>query len=152
MTPDTDRDSVPVVAHMHLATDGRRRGFRDAVLTDIDRLFVQLDGDTLSPLVLQRDHLAALASLTQRCEAAERLLDEAQTHAYTEGRRDEREERDEQELRGENAVLAGLLRDCDAVMETIEPDDSEEGEKLSDLRMALAYALDPYKREGTLLL
>ena len=51
-----------------------------------------------------------------------------------------------EELRGENAVLAGLLRDCDAVLATIEADDGDEAEKVSDLRMALAYALDPYKR------
>lgn len=56
-----------------------------------------------------------------------------------------------EELRGENAVLAGLLRDCDEVLATIEADDSDESEKVRDLRMALAYALDPYKREGTLL-
>lgn len=53
--------------------------------------------------------------------------------------------------KGERAVLAGLLRDCDAVLATIEADDSDEAEKVRDLRMALAYALDPYKREGTLL-
>ena len=55
------------------------------------------------------------------------------------------------DLKGENAVLAGLLRDCDAVLATIEADDGEEAQKLGDLRMAVAYALDPYKREGTLL-
>ena len=53
--------------------------------------------------------------------------------------------------KGERAVLAGLLRDCDAVLATIEADDGDEAEKVRDLRMALAYALDPYKREGTLL-
>jgi len=56
-----------------------------------------------------------------------------------------------EELRGENAVLAGLLRDCDAVLAAIEADDGDEAEKVRDLRTALAYALDPYKREGTLL-
>jgi hypothetical protein len=56
-----------------------------------------------------------------------------------------------EELRGENAVLAGLLRDCDEVLATIEADDGDEAEKVRDLRMALAYALDPYKREGALL-
>ena len=53
--------------------------------------------------------------------------------------------------KGERAVLAGLLRDCDAVLATIEADDGDEAEKVRDLRTALAYALDPYKREGTLL-
>ena len=54
-------------------------------------------------------------------------------------------------MAGEHAVLAGLLRDCDAVLATIEADDGDEAEKVRDLRMALAYALDPYKREGSLL-
>ena len=58
---------------------------------------------------------------------------------------------DSADQKGERAVLAGLLRDCDAVLATIDADDGDEAEKLSDLRMALAYALDPYKREGTLL-
>jgi hypothetical protein len=37
------------------------------------------------------------------------------------------------------------------VLATIEDDDGEEAESVRDLRTALAYALDPYKREGTLL-
>jgi len=54
--------------------------------------------------------------------------------------------------RGERNTLAGILRDCDAVLATIEPDDSEEGHNLRDLRIAIAYALDPYKqKEGMLL-
>lgn len=55
------------------------------------------------------------------------------------------------EAESENAVLAGILRDCDAVLETIEVDDTSEAENMANLRMALAYALDPYKREGTLI-
>ena len=55
------------------------------------------------------------------------------------------------ELRGECNVLAGILRDCDAVLETIVPENDDEAERLSDLRMAITYAIDPYKREGTLL-
>lgn len=55
------------------------------------------------------------------------------------------------DLSGENAVLAGLLRDCDAVLATIVADDGDEAESVRELRTALAYALDPYKREGTLL-
>jgi hypothetical protein len=54
-------------------------------------------------------------------------------------------------MAGEHAVLAGLLRDCDSVLATIEADDADEAEKVRDLRMALAYALDPHKREGALL-
>lgn len=55
------------------------------------------------------------------------------------------------ELTGEANTLAGILCDCYVVLETIVPDDSDEAERLSDLRMAITYALDPYKREGTLL-
>lgn len=55
------------------------------------------------------------------------------------------------DLSGENAVLTGLLRDCDAVLATIEADDGDEAEGVRELRTALAYALDPYKRKGTLL-
>ena len=53
--------------------------------------------------------------------------------------------------RGECLVLADILRDCDAVLATIEPENDTEAERLSDLRRAIVYALDPYKREGTLL-
>ena len=37
------------------------------------------------------------------------------------------------------------------VIRSIDPEDGDEAEKVRDLRMALAYALDPYKREGNLL-
>ena len=40
-------------------------------------------------------------------------------------------------LRGENAMLLGLLMDCNAVLRTIEADDSDEAEKLADLRSAI---------------
>lgn len=60
-------------------------------------------------------------------------------------------ERELEQLRGENAVLAGILSDCDNVLATIIADDLDEAEKIGDLRRAIAYALDPYKREGTLL-
>lgn len=53
-------------------------------------------------------------------------------------------------LRGECNVLAGILRDCQRVIETIVPE-NDEAEKLYDLRLAITYAVDPYKREGTLL-
>ena len=56
-----------------------------------------------------------------------------------------------EQLRGENNTLAGILRDADKVLETIEPESSYEGLLLSDLRMKIAYAVAPYKREGTLL-
>lgn len=47
-----------------------------------------------------------------------------------------------EQLRGENAVLVSLLRDCDAVLETIVPDDSDEAERLGDLREAVAVAVE----------
>lgn len=85
--------------------------------------------------------------------------DVARTFAFADAKADILESHRENErlrdlladLKGENAVLAGLLRDCDAVLATIEADDGDEAQKLGDLRMALAYAIDPYKREGTLL-
>ena len=46
-----------------------------------------------------------------------------------------------EQLRGENAVLVSLLRDCDAVLATIVPDDSDEAERLGDLRAAVAAAV-----------
>jgi hypothetical protein len=55
------------------------------------------------------------------------------------------------DLTGENNTLAGILREADKVLETIEPESTYEGLLLSDLRMKIAYAVDPYKREGTLL-
>lgn len=55
------------------------------------------------------------------------------------------------EAESENAVLAGILRDCDAVLETIDAEDTAEAENMANLRMAITYALDPYKREGNLL-
>ncbi len=84
MTPDTEKDSVPVVAWIHPRCAG---SWATASLAGPD-------SGHCEALVKRSDHLAALASLTQRCEAAERLLDEAQTHAYAEGRRDEREDID----------------------------------------------------------
>ncbi|MBA3588223.1 hypothetical protein [Methylibium sp.] len=86
MTPDTDRDSVPVVAWMTHHDEPMMFPTQAECAKYCD------DDEEPIGLVHQSDHLAALASLTQRCEAAERLLDEAQTHAYAEGRRDEREE------------------------------------------------------------
>ena len=47
-----------------------------------------------------------------------------------------------EQLRGENAVLVSLLRDCDAVLATIVPDDSDEADRLGDLREAVAAAVE----------
>lgn len=52
--------------------------------------------------------------------------------------------------KGERAMLAGLLRDCDAVLATIEADDGDEAERLENLCAAVALALQP-KHEGALL-
>lgn len=49
-------------------------------------------------------------------------------------------------LRGENGVLRRLLHDAEAVILTIDPDDSDEMEKLADLRVAIICALDPYRK------
>jgi hypothetical protein len=48
-------------------------------------------------------------------------------------------------LRGENAVLLGLLADCAAVIRTIEGEDSDEAEKLRDLLTAIDKAQDPHR-------
>jgi hypothetical protein len=54
-------------------------------------------------------------------------------------------------LKVENAVLMGLLVDARAVIKTIEPDCSDEAEKLSDLLRAIHYAIEPYRHKGALL-
>lgn len=48
--------------------------------------------------------------------------------------------------RGECLVLADIIRDCDAVLATIEPENDDEAERLSDLRRQIAYALAPYSK------
>lgn len=52
---------------------------------------------------------------------------------------------------GENAVLLGLLTDCAAVLRTIDPDDSDEAEKLADLLGAIDRAQAPSRHKGALL-
>jgi hypothetical protein len=54
------------------------------------------------------------------------------------------------ELRGQATVLRRLLADALAVMRTVEPDDTDEAERLESLCAAVAMALQP-KREGALL-
>ena len=51
-------------------------------------------------------------------------------------------------LRGSNAVLLGLLTDCNAVLRTIECDDSDEAEKLDALRSAIDRAQAPSRHQG----
>lgn len=78
----------------------------------------------------------------QAVRAAERERGELRDRA-------ERAEAKRDALRAECAVLAGLLRDCDLMLASI--DDGDEADQVRGLRMALAYALDAYKRDGTLL-
>jgi hypothetical protein len=54
-------------------------------------------------------------------------------------------------LRGENAVLLGLLTDCAAVVRTIDADDSDEAEKLDELLGAIDRAQEPHRHKGALL-
>lgn len=54
------------------------------------------------------------------------------------------------DLRGQAVVLRRLLADALAVLRTIEPDDTDEAERLESLCAAVALAIQP-KREGALL-
>lgn len=55
------------------------------------------------------------------------------------------------ELDGERGGLLGLLIDCAAVLRTIDPDDSDEAEKLADLLGAIDRAQAPSRHQGALL-
>lgn len=55
------------------------------------------------------------------------------------------------ELTGEANTLAGILSDAYKVLLTVDGENDDEEQMLNDLRTAIVYALDPYKREGTLL-
>ena len=48
------------------------------------------------------------------------------------------------QLKGECLLLADVLRDAYEVVKTIEGEDSDECDKLSDLRMSMEYALAMY--------
>lgn len=52
---------------------------------------------------------------------------------------------------GERAVLLGLLTDCAAVLRTIDPDDSDEAEKLRELLAAIDRVQAPERHQGALL-
>ncbi len=54
-------------------------------------------------------------------------------------------------LRGESAVLLGLLTDCAAVLRTIDGEDTDEAEKLRDLLSAIDRAQAPSRHQGALL-
>lgn len=58
--------------------------------------------------------------------------------------------RDAEHLRSESVTLAGILRDCDSVLATIEPESTAEADSMADLRRAIAYALGPYGDTGNL--
>ncbi len=50
--------------------------------------------------------------------------------------------------KGKYKVLCDLLRECDAVLETIVPEDMDEDYKMQTLRMAIAKCLFELKCEG----
>lgn len=52
---------------------------------------------------------------------------------------------------GENAVLLGLLTECNSVLRTIDPDDCDEAENLADLRHAIYCAQATGQHKGALL-
>ena len=58
--------------------------------------------------------------------------------------------RDARARQSEQATLAGILRDCDAVLSTIEPENTDEADSLGDLRRAIAYATCPYEDDNAL--
>ena len=55
------------------------------------------------------------------------------------------------EISGGVGVLMGILVDCAAVLRTIDPDDSDEVERLRDLLDAIDRALEPSRHKGELL-
>jgi len=71
------------------------------------------------------------------CRGDDERLDEAESEV--------------KQMRGENAVLLGLLTDCAAVLRTIEADDTDEAEKLRHLLAAIDRAHDPQRHKGALL-
>lgn len=54
-------------------------------------------------------------------------------------------------INGEKSVLLGLLTDCGAVLRTIDPENSDEAEKLADLLSAIDRAQAPTRHKGALL-
>lgn len=81
-----------------------------------------------------------------------KLLDELMDAGLQFSLRDcERVEAVGRRIDGEHAVLLGLLTDCAAVLRTIDPDDSEEAEKLADLLGSIDKAQAPSRHQGALL-
>ena len=54
-------------------------------------------------------------------------------------------------LRGQAVVLRRLLADCLSVLRSIEPDDTDEAERLADLLGAIDGAIEPSRHKGALL-
>lgn len=51
-------------------------------------------------------------------------------------------------LKGESSVLASILRDAFEVIKTIEPENSDEEERLWQLRYMIEMAISPYSRRA----
>jgi len=85
-----------------------------------------------------------IAQLRQYLDAAQRRGEElrAQVAAL---------EVEVREISGGAGVYMSLLMDCIAVLHTIDPDDSDEAEKLRDLLDAIDRALEPTRHKGALL-
>lgn len=56
-----------------------------------------------------------------------------------------------EKLRGENAVLLGLLGDAAGVIRSIDPEDSDEAEQLREMLDSIDRAQDPHRHKGALL-
>lgn len=59
-----------------------------------------------------------------------------------------RQEIDVVHLKGENNVLASILRDAFEVIKTIEPENTDEEERLFQLRYMIEMAISPYSRRA----
>lgn len=97
------------------------------------------------------DKLATAESRACKSRPHAELIAEIMDSRIPKNEREHAACREIERQRGESLVLADIIRDCDAVLATIEPENDDEAERLADLRRAIVYALDPYKREGALL-
>ena len=103
-----------------------------------DRVVLKEAADEITRLRAERDQLR------QYLDAAQRRGEElrAQVAAL---------EVEVREISGGAGVYMSLLVDCIAVLHTIDPDDSDEAEKLRDLLDAIDRALEPTRHKGALL-
>src|SRR5574343_1095774 len=60
----------------------------------------------------------------------------------------EQQETDIANLKGENNILASILRDAFEVIKTIEPENSDEEERLWQLRYMIEMAISAYSRRA----